>query len=60
MAPTGPKVDNAIPGGVIWDANSPHFRDQAELWRKNQTHPVPFLIPDVIAAKETRTVAAAP
>jgi penicillin G amidase len=58
MDPTGPKVDNAIPGGAIWDSKSPHFRDQAELWRKNQTHPVPFLLPDVIAAKETRTVAA--
>jgi len=60
MDPAGPKAENALPGGVIWDSKSPHFRDEAELWRKNQTHPVPFALSDVIAAKETRTVAAAP
>jgi penicillin G amidase len=60
MDPTGPRAENALPGGAAWDPTSPHFRDQAELWRKNQTHPVPFVLPDVIAAKESRTVAAAP
>jgi penicillin amidase len=59
MDPAGPKAHNALPGGVIWDSGSPHFRDEAELWRKNQTHPVPFLLADVIAAKEKRTVASA-
>jgi penicillin amidase len=57
MDPSGPKAFNALPGGVIWDATSPHFRDEAEFWRRNQAHPVPFLLADVVAAKESRTVA---
>lgn len=63
MDPAGPKAYNALPGGAIWDNESPHFADEAELWRKNETHAVPFLVDDVIAAKESRTVvspAAAP
>jgi penicillin G amidase len=60
LDPAGPKAQNALPGGAVWDPKSPHFRDEAELWRKNQTHPVPFLLADVIAAKEKRTVATAP
>ncbi|MFO0761430.1 MAG: penicillin acylase family protein, partial [Byssovorax sp.] len=59
LDPAGPKAFNALPGGAIWDAKSPHFRDEAELWRKNQNHPVPFALSDVIAAKEKRSVAAA-
>jgi len=59
MDPAGPKAYNALPGGNVWDPKSPHFRDEAELWRRNQAHAVPFLLPDVIAAKETRTVASA-
>jgi penicillin amidase len=60
MDPSGPKAFNALPGGNVWDAKSPHFRDEAEYWRRNQAHAVPFLLTDVIAAKETRTVATAP
>ena len=56
MDPSGPKAFNALPGGAVWDATSPHFRDEAEYWRKNQNHPVPFALADVIAAKEKRTV----
>lgn len=59
MDPSGPKAFNALPGGAVWDAKSPHFRDEAEFWRRNQAHPVPFLLADVVAAKESRTVAAA-
>ncbi len=59
MDPAGPKAFNALPGGAVWDAKSPHFRDEAELWRRNQAHAVPFLLPEVIAAKESRTVATA-
>ena len=58
MDPAGPKAFNAIPGGVVWDRKSPHFRDEAELWRRNKTHLVPFALADVIAVKESRTVAA--
>lgn len=60
LDPSGPKAINALPGGAIWDNESPHFSDEAELWRKNQTHAVPFLLDDVIAAKESRTVMALP
>lgn len=56
LDPAGPKAWNALPGGAVWDAASPHFRDEAELWRKNYAHPVPFLLPDVIAAFGSRTV----
>lgn len=60
MDPAGPKAFNALPGGAIWDNESPHFADEAELWRRNQSHAVPFLVDDVIAAKESRTVVALP
>jgi penicillin amidase len=60
LDPAGPRAFNALPGGAVWDPASPHFRDEAELWRKNQVHPVPFQLADVIAAKESRTVATAP
>ncbi|APR84105.1 Penicillin amidase [Minicystis rosea] len=60
LDPAGPKAVNALPGGVVWNAQSPHFRDEAELWRRNQTHPVPFLVDDVIAAKEKRTLVTPP
>jgi len=56
LDPAGPKAWNALPGGNVWDKDSPHFRDEAELWRKNQTHAVPFLLGDVVQAFESRTV----
>lgn len=56
LDPAGPRVVNALPGGVVWDPLSPHYADEAELWRRNQTHPVPFLLDEVIAAKESRTL----
>jgi penicillin amidase len=42
MQPSGPVLRNVLPGGEVWDNTSPHFRDEAELWRRNQTHPVPM------------------
>ncbi len=60
LDPAGPKAVNALPGGVIWDPASPHFRDEAEYWRRNTTHPVPYLLADVIAAKESRTLVSPP
>jgi penicillin amidase len=56
LDPSGIQARSALPGGVVWDHTSPHFRDEAELWRKNQTHPIPFSVEDVVAAKESRTV----
>jgi penicillin amidase len=60
MDPAGPRAFNAIPGGNVWDRKSLHFSDEAELWRKNQTHPIPFLLADVIADKERRTLISPP
>jgi hypothetical protein len=44
--PSGPVTRNALPGGEIWDNQSPHFRDEAELWRRNENHPLPFVHDD--------------
>lgn len=60
LDPAGPKAWNALPGGAVWDSLSPHFDDEAEKWRRNENHPVPFALDDVIAAKESRTVVAVP
>jgi penicillin amidase len=57
LDPAGPKVANALPGGNVWDDKSPHFRDEAEFWRKNQTHAIPITLDDVVKAKESRVVA---
>ena len=56
LDPSGIKAKSALPGGAVWDSKSPHFRDEAELWRKNETHAIPFSLADVVAAKESRTV----
>lgn len=60
LDPAGPRAWNAFPGGAVWDPASPHYQDSAALWRRNETRPVAFLLPDVIAVKESRTVLAAP
>ncbi|UQA61601.1 penicillin acylase family protein [Polyangium aurulentum] len=60
LDPAGPRAWNALPGGAVWDSQSSYFQDQAELWRKNQTHLVPFLLPDVVAAAASRTVVTTP
>ena len=57
LDPAGPHAKNALPGGNVWDNASPHFRDEAELWRKNQTHVVPMTLDEVVKAKESRSVA---
>jgi penicillin amidase len=60
LDPAGPRSWNAIPGGNIWDPASPHFRDSADLWRRNQTRSVPFSVDDVVASKESRLVLSSP
>lgn len=50
MTPSGPKIRNALPGGAVLAQDSPYFRDQAELWRKNENHPVPFEVDEVEAS----------
>jgi penicillin amidase len=54
---TGPHARNAIPGGETFDLASPHYRDQAEIWRKNKVFDLAFKDADVLAsaAKETQT-----
>jgi penicillin amidase len=46
----GPTARNALPGGEIFDPASPHYSDQMQLWRKNQTYDYAFKDSDVIAA----------
>ncbi len=60
MTPSGPVARNALPGGEIWDNASPHFRDEAERWRRNQNRPIPFARADVIAAAEDHVVWTSP
>jgi penicillin amidase len=50
MTKTGPKMRNALPGGSVLDKASPFFANEAELWRRNQNHDVPFELDDVQAA----------
>jgi penicillin amidase len=57
LDPAGPHVLNALPGGSSSDPASAHYRDEAEYWRTNRNHPVPFSVSEVVAAKESRTVA---
>jgi hypothetical protein len=40
----------------VWNPISPHFADEAEYWRRNENHAIPYLLPDVIAAAESRTL----
>jgi penicillin amidase len=56
MDPKGPVARNALPGGNVWNPQDPHFRDEAERWRRNQNRPVPFAAADVIAAAESRVI----
>ena len=56
MDPAGPVARNALPGGEVWDPTSKHFRDQAELWRRNQTDAVPFAKGDVVKSAEEHVV----
>jgi len=47
---TGPKMKNALPGGTVLGKDSPFFKNEMELWRKNQNHDVPFEMDEVEAA----------
>lgn len=50
LTKNGPRGRNALPGGEIFDPKSPHYRDQMELWRKNQTFDLAFADADVLAS----------
>ncbi|MFI5290997.1 MAG: penicillin acylase family protein, partial [Polyangia bacterium] len=46
----GPKAKNALPGGEVFDPESPHYRDLMELWRQNQTFDEAFSDADVLSS----------
>ena len=50
MTKTGPKIKNAVPGGTVISTESPFFKNEMELWRRNQSHDVPFEMDEVQAA----------
>ncbi len=54
MNENGVKVRNALPGGNVWIPGSPHFADEAELWRKNENAPVAFSPGEVVPEAEER------
>ena len=54
MDPSGPTPRNVLPGGEVWDNASPHFADEAELWRRNENHPLWVAHDDVAANAEER------
>ena len=60
LDPAGPRARFALAGGAVEDPADPHFADEADGWRRNELHDVPFLLGDVVAAAETRMVAVPP
>ena len=47
-----------LPGGEIYDPDSPHHADEMEHWRRNEAPAMYFTEPDVVAHAETRMVIA--
>jgi penicillin amidase len=54
LDPAGPTPRNVLPGGEVWDNASPHFADEAEMWRRNVNHPLWFAHDDVMSNAEDR------
>lgn len=54
MTADGPDAYNVLPGGQSIDIHSPHHTDEAELWRANRSHRVPYREADVVADAEAR------
>jgi penicillin amidase len=54
MTPDGPRARNAIPGGQVQDAESDHFSDEMELWRRNEAPPMYFSEEEVVEHAERR------
>ena len=48
----GPQGRNVLPGGEVFDPASPHYRDQMELWRKNQTINWSYQDADVVSSAQ--------
>ena len=57
MDPAGPRAFNALPGGEIFNTQSPHHADEMNnYWRLNQVHPLPHTEAEVITAYERHYV----
>jgi penicillin amidase len=56
MTPEGPSIWNALPGGQVYDPDSKHHADEAELWRRNKATPMYFKEADVTAHAEATLV----
>jgi penicillin amidase len=61
LAEAGPgetmRVKWALPGGVIYDRRSPHYRDLLDNYYIPETHfDAPFTVPDIVAHGEDRWV----
>ncbi|MEO7095821.1 MAG: penicillin acylase family protein, partial [Polyangiales bacterium] len=54
MDPSGVKVRNVLPGGNVWIPGSPHFNDEAQMWRKNENAPIAFSPGEVVPVAEER------
>jgi penicillin amidase len=54
MTSTGPRPFNAIPGGQVYDPDSPHHRDEADLWIANEAPPISYEEADVVTHAERR------
>lgn len=52
MTPSGPRAKNALPGGQVFDPDSPHYRDQLELWLGNRTFDLAFRDEEVVRSAE--------
>lgn len=52
LTPSGPRARNVLPGGETFNSASPHYRDQMELWRRNQTFDVAFRVEDVATSAQ--------
>jgi penicillin amidase len=54
LIPGSVRAVGVIAGGQSSDPGSPHYADEAELWRRNSTHPVPIDEAGVLQTWESR------
>jgi penicillin amidase len=57
MEAGGPKAVNALPGGEIFDPDSPHYRDLLEKWVANERYAMIFEETEVVKAAARETAA---
>jgi penicillin amidase len=53
LDPDGPKADTVIPGGQDAAVLKKHYKDQFDLWVKNETHPLHGDVESIITDSET-------